>query len=106
MLCGSFDTIVCGSLRLLQEFHLARDWWRFSQLPIAHMFEDTFAVAVPTARTPRIPVISTVGILLSVPYCSTVHVSDRYGYGDHLTASTSNPIELSNPNAFCGGKEC
>jgi hypothetical protein len=80
------------------------------------MFQDSFAVAVATARTPRIPVISTdpdvgatVGILLSVPYCSAVsqraavHVSDRYGYGDHLTESTSKSNELSNPNAFCGG---
>jgi hypothetical protein len=102
---------MCCCICVLQEFHLAREW--FYKLPDADVFEDCVSVAVPTARTPRIPVISTdpdvgaaVGILLSVPYCSAVHVSDRYGYGDHLTASTSNPIELSNPNAFGGGKEC
>jgi hypothetical protein len=34
------------------------------------MFEDSFAVAVPTARTPRIPVISTdpdVGATVGIP---------------------------------------
>jgi hypothetical protein len=78
MLRRSFNAIVCGSLRLLQEFHLAREW--FYKLPDAD-----------------VPVVYAV-----YATAAYVHLRDR----DRDRASTSNPIELSNPNAFCGGKEC
>ena len=109
-----------GGVRLLHEFNIARE--RVAVLPIADVLKISVAVAVvsagPQSSAVRIflPVPQSsavhVGIFLPVPQSSTVHVRIPaptvcydYRYGDR-TGSTSIAVELSNPNGFCGGKDC
>jgi len=131
VLRGSLDAVVRFGVRLLHELHTSREW--ITLLPITDVFQVAFAFA---STPPRIADVSTdphvgaaVGILLSVSQSSAVrvripvsqraavnvgipaspvHVFQRYCYCDRNTESTSksNPIELSNRNVFCGGKDC
>ena len=60
-----------------------------------------------SADNVRIPVsqFSSDNVRIPAPHVR-VFQRDRDRDRDPITESTSNPIELSNPNAFCGGKEC
>ena len=53
----------------------------------------------------RIPVSQSSPVHVRIP-APHVNVDYRDRYGDNLAESTSNPIELSNRNAFYGGREC
>ena len=111
MLRRSFNTVLRFGVCVLQKLYSTREW--FSQLPIAHMFEDSFAVAV-TISPPGFAVVSadpdvdrtvsqstTVKVAIPAP---AVAVRVRVRVPD--TASTSIATELSNLNAFCGGSLC
>jgi len=93
LLRGSFDTVVRFGIRLLHEFYIACEW--ITLLPVS----DVFEIAVAFAGSPQVGAAVHVRICLPAP---TVFYRDR----DTASTSKSNPIELSNRNAFCGGKDC